>query len=96
MFIDAGEVVAIGWGVGLGGMDVKVGKAPAEVEVGKRGVGLGGKEVEVGNDLAEVGLAGICVGETGTERVHPIKNKTEKARGKINSIVLEMEGFVDI
>ena len=98
MFIAAGEVVAIGWGVGLGGMDVKVGKAPAEVEVGKRGVGLGGMEVGVGNDPAEVGRGGMSVGEMGTERVHPIKSRTETTSGtKIKyGFVLEMGNFVSI
>ncbi len=96
MFTADGEIVGIGWGVGLGGMEVKVGKDPAEVEVGKRGVELGGMEVEVGNDPAEVGKDGTRVGEVGTERVQPIKNRKETTSGKINSFVLEVEDFVDI
>jgi hypothetical protein len=98
MLIAAGEVVAIGWGVGLGGMAVKVGKDPAEVGVGKRGIGLGGMEVGVGRDPAEVGIGGMSVWEMGTERVHPIKSRTETTSGtKIKyGFVLEMGDFVNI
>jgi hypothetical protein len=98
MFIAATEVAAIGWVVGLGRMAVKVSKTPAEVVVGKRGVGLERMEVCVGKDPAEVGIGGMSVGEMGTERVHPIKSRTETTSGiKIKyGFVLEMGDFVDI
>jgi hypothetical protein len=55
-------------------------------------------EVCVGKDPAEVGIGGMSVGEMGTERVHPIKSRTETTGGiKIKyGFVLEMGDFVDI
>ncbi len=65
MFIPAGAVVAVGWGMGLGGMEVGVAKDAM-------GVGLGGMEVGVARGAMGVGLGGMEIG-----RLQPTKSRTE-------------------